>query len=174
MAESLFGIINPGAKLPVTVVRDAGYIPYFYNHKPTARRGYLFTEAKPLYPFGFGLSYTQFDIGEPRLSSERIGINDGVDVQVTVRNVGKRNGDEVVQLYLHDEVASVTRPVKLLKGFKRINLQPGEKTTLSFHLSPEDFTLWNSRMEEVVEPGLFNIMVGPNSVDLKTVTLEIV
>lgn len=174
MAEALFGIINPGAKLPLTVVRDTGYIPYFYNHKPSSRRGYLFTDAAPLYPFGHGLSYTEFEIDSPRLSSQRIVAGDHVEVLVDVRNVGKRSGDEVVQLYIHDVLASVTQPVKVLKGFKRVTLKPGEQVTVHFNLGPETFSIWNAHMEEVIEAGEFTIMVGPNSVDLNTTTLEIV
>lgn len=174
MAEALFGLTNPGAKLPLTVVRDAGYIPYYYNHKPTARRGYLFTDVAPLFPFGHGLSYTTFEIGSPRLSSNQIKTTDGVDVMVDIKNTGQRPGDEVVQIYIRDETASVTQPVKSLKSFKRINLQPGEQTTLNFKLVPEAFTIWNRDMQELVEPGEFTIMAGPNSVDLKTVTLKIV
>src|SRR5690606_30612146 len=124
VAEALFGLTNPGAKLPVTVIRDEGQIPYFYNHKPSARRGYLFADASPLFPFGFGLSYTTFAISAPRLSTPRIGVAGTVTVEVDVRNTGQRAGDEVVQLYVHDQVASVTRAVKELKAFERVTLQP--------------------------------------------------
>lgn len=173
MAEALFGIVNPGAKLPVTVVRDAGQIPFFYNHKPTARRGYLFADKTPLFPFGHGLSYTTFDIGSPRLSAAKIKAGDQVTVEVDVRNTGDRDGDEVVQLYVHDQVASVTRPVKLLQGFERVTLAAGERRTVNFSLGPDAFRFWNDEMQEVVEPGFFDIMVGPNSVALKTAILEI-
>jgi beta-glucosidase len=173
MAEALFGVVNPGAKLPLTVVRDAGQIPYYYNHKPTARRGYLFADKSPLFPFGHGLSYTTFEISEPRLSSARINLGDSVMVEVDVKNTGSRAGDEVVQLYVHDQVASVTRPVKLLKEFARVTLEPGERRTVGFSLGPDAFRFWNAEMQEVVEPGLFDILVGANSVDLKTAVLEI-
>jgi len=174
MAEALFGVINPGAKLPVTVVRDSGYIPYFYNHKPSARRGYLFTDPAPLFPFGYGLSYTEFEISSPRLSSRQIGMADSVEVLVDVQNTGQRYGDEVLQLYVHDELASVTQPVLSLKGFQRVSLQPGEKITVRFKLGPDAFALWNSRMEEVVEPGQFAILAGSSSADLKPAVLEII
>ncbi len=174
MAEALFGDINPGGKMPVTTVRDEGQIPFFYNHKPSARRGYLFADPAPLFPFGFGLSYTSFTLSEPRLSAPRIARAGTVEVAVDVTNTGSRAGDEVVQVYVHDQVASVTRPVKELKGFKRITLQPGETKTVRFTLGPEAFRMWDVNMKEVVEPGLFDIMAGPNSVDLKSVTLEIV
>lgn len=174
IAEALFGIINPGAKLPVSVVREVGSVPCYYNHKPTARRGYLFADATPLFPFGHGLSYTEFEIGEPRLSSNSIRATDSVVVSVDVRNLGRRAGDEVVQLYIRDEQASVTQPLKSLKGFKRVSLEPGELRTVHFRLGPEAFAIWDIDMVETVEPGKFTIMVGPDSVELKTVILEIV
>jgi beta-glucosidase len=174
MADALFGDVNPGAKLPVTVAHNAGQLPIFYNRKPTAGRAYVLETSKPLFPFGHGLSYTSFEIGAPRLSAKRIGTAGSVTVEVDVRNTGKRAGDEVVQLYVRDQVASVTRPVKELKGFERVTLAPGERRTVRFVLGPEAFALWNLRMEEVVEPGLFDIMAGPNSLDLKTAVLEVV
>ncbi len=174
MADILFGDVNPGAKLPVTVARDAGQIPIFYNRKPSARRGYVFEDVSPLFPFGYGLSYTQFAFGKPRLSVPRIGVGGTVTVEVDVRNTGDRAGDEVVQLYVHDQVASVTRPIKELKGFERVTLAPGETKTVRLTLGPDAFTLWNLDMEEVVEPGFFDIMVGPDSQNLQTLTLEII
>jgi beta-glucosidase len=174
MADILFGDVNPGAKLPVTVARDAGQIPIFYNRKPSARRGYLFADNSPLFPFGYGLSYAKFDIGKPRLSNPRIGVGGTVTVEVDVRNAGDRAGDEVVQLYVHDQTASVTRPIKELKGFERVTLAPGETKTVTLILGPDAFSLWNLDMEEVVEPGLFDIMVGPDSQNLQTITLEII
>ncbi|KKW91782.1 glycoside hydrolase family 3 N-terminal domain-containing protein [Sphingobium chungbukense] len=174
MADILFGDVNPGAKLPVTVARDAGQVPIFYNRKPSARRGYVFEDISPLFPFGFGLSYTKFEFGPPRLSSPRIGTGGEVTVEVDVRNVGQRSGDEVVQLYVRDQAASVTRPVKELKGFERVTLAPGESRTVRLTLTPVAFTLWNLDMEEVVEPGLFDIMTGPDSENLQKTTLEII
>ncbi|AHE52012.1 glycoside hydrolase family 3 N-terminal domain-containing protein [Sphingomonas sanxanigenens] len=174
IAEALFGDVNPGAKLPVTVIRDVGQIPYFYNHKPSARRGYLFADKAPLFPFGFGLSYTRFEVGAPRLSAPRIAIAGTVTVEVDVANVGERAGDEVVQLYVRDQVSSVARPVMELKGFERVTLKPGERRTLRFQLGPAAFRFWDAGQREVVEPGLFDIMVGANSRDVQTATLEIV
>jgi beta-glucosidase len=173
MAEALFGVVNPGAKLPVTVARDPGHLPFFYNHKPSARRGYLFADPAPLFPFGHGLSYTRFEIGEPRLSAARIAAGEGVEVAVDVCNTGTRSGDEVVQVYLRDEIASVTQPVRALRAFRRVTLEPGQCETLRFRLQPSAFRIWNDRMEEVIEPGRFTVMVGPNSVDLKSTTLDI-
>ncbi|MFD1107323.1 glycoside hydrolase family 3 N-terminal domain-containing protein [Sphingobium olei] len=174
MADILFGDVNPGGKLPVTVARDAGQVPIFYNRKPSARRGYVFEDVSPLYPFGYGLSYTRFEFGKPRLSSSRIGVGGDVTVEVDVRNSGARAGDEVVQLYVRDRVASVTRPIKELKGFERVTLAPGETKTVRIALGPQAFSLWNLDMEEVVEPGLFDIMVGPDSENLQTIALEII
>jgi len=173
MADALFGDVNPGAKLPVTVVRDVGQLPFYYDHQPSARRGYLFDDDKPLFPFGFGLSYTSFRLSPPRLSAARIGTGGSVTVAVDVTNTGARTGDEVVQLYVRDRVSSVARPVKALKGFERVTLKPGETRTVRITLGPDAFSLWNREMREVVEPGLFDIMTGPNSADVQTVPLEI-
>jgi len=173
LADILFGDANPGGKLPLTIARSLGQLPMYYNQKPTAHRGYLFDTTKPLFPFGFGLSYTTFEIGAPRLSATRINPDQTVTVSVEVRNTGKVAGDEVVQLYLHDVVSSVTRPIEELKGFRRVTLAPGESKSVQFTLDREAFALWNQEMKRVVEPGAFEIMVGPNSVDLKTATLEV-
>jgi beta-glucosidase len=173
MAEALFGDINPGAKLPVTVVRDAGQIPSFYNHKSTARRGYLFADKAPLFPFGFGLSYTTFELSAPTLSANRIAAGDALTVNVTVRNTGARAGDEVVQVYIRRVDASVTQPVLELKGFQRITLQPGEVRKVALLLAPQTFALWNAEMREVIEPGKVDILAGPNSRHLKAAQLVI-
>jgi beta-glucosidase len=126
-----------------------------------------------LYPFGWGLSYTSFELGKPRLSRSGIKQDESVDVEVRVRNSGRIAGDETVQLYIRDKVSSVTRPVKELRAFERVTLGPGERTTVRFTLTPESFRMWNDRMERVVEPGEFEIMTGANSVDLESVTLSI-
>jgi len=173
LADILFGDANPGGKLPVTIARSLAQLPMYYNQKPTAHRGYLFDTTAPLFPFGFGLSYTTFDISAPHLSATQVQAGDSVTISVDVKNTGKVAGDEVVQLYLHDVVSSVTRPIKELKGFKRVSLAPGESKTVQFTLDREAFALWNQEMKRVVEPGAFEIMVGPNSVDLKTTTLEV-
>jgi beta-glucosidase len=173
LADILFGDANPGGKLPVTFARSAGQLPLFYNQKPSSHRGYLFDSKEPLFPFGFGLSYTTFEIGPPHLSAKQIKADQPVTVSVDVRNTGKVAGDEVVQLYLHDVVSSVTRPVKELKGFRRVTLAPGQSTTVQFTLDSDAFALWDQHMKHVVEPGAFEIMVGPNSVDLKSFTLDV-
>ncbi len=173
VADVLFGDVNPGGKLPVTIPRSAGQLPLFYNHKPSARRGYLFDSSEPLFPFGYGLSYTSFDMSAPKLSSAQIKTSGSVNVTVNVRNTGKRAGDETVQIYIRDVQSSVTRPVKELKAFRRVTLQPGESRDVTLTLTPESFQMWNIDMKRVVEPGSFEIMAGPNSANVKTVTLEV-
>jgi beta-glucosidase len=173
IADVLLGKVNPGGKLPVSIARSVGQIPVYYNHKPTARRGYLFDTTKPLFPFGFGLSYTSFDISAPRIVTPAVATGRPAQVQVDVANTGKRAGDEVVQLYVRDDEASVTRPVIELKRFQRVTLQPGERRTLNFDLQPDDLALWDTDMKRVVEPGTFTISAGPNSVDLKSATLTV-
>jgi beta-glucosidase len=173
VADVLFGRVNPGGKLPVSIARSVGQLPIFYNYKPSARRGYLFDQTTPLYPFGYGLSYTTFEIGAPRLARASIGRQDGVVVEVDVRNTGDRAGDEVVQLYIRDDHASVTRPVKELKHFRRVHLEPGRSTTVRFEITSMDLSFWNVDMERVVEPGTFTVSAGPNSRDLKSTTLTV-
>jgi len=173
MADILLGSVNPGGKLPVTIPRSVGQLPLLYNHKPSALRGYLFETTDPLFPFGHGLSYTTFEVGAPTLSADSIGPAGTVTVSVPVRNTGKRAGDEVVQLYIRDRVSSVTRPVKELRGFQRVGLKPGESRTVRFTLGPRDLSFWDIGMKRVVEPGAFDIMVGPSSADLKSTTLTV-
>ncbi|MYM87025.1 beta-glucosidase [Rugamonas sp. FT82W] len=172
-ADLLFGRANPGGKLPVSIARSVGQLPVFYNHKPSARRGYIDGLTTPLYPFGFGLSYTSFDISAPRLAKTSIRAGESTRVEVDVRNTGKLAGDEVVQIYIRDDVSSVTRPVLELKAFKRVTLQPGEQRTLSFDITPADLWFYNIDMKRVVEPGSFTIHAGPDSVRLKSVKLMV-
>jgi len=165
VASVLFGDFNPGGKLPISIPRSAGHLPCFYNHKPSARRGYLFDEITPLYPFGFGLSYTTFEVSSPVLDLQRIRVGESAEVRVDVRNTGPRDGEEVVQMYIRDLVSSVTRPVKELKGFARISLEPGESRTVAFPICPEHLAFTNIDKEHLVEPGDFEIMVGTSSRD---------
>ncbi|WP_430637260.1 glycoside hydrolase family 3 N-terminal domain-containing protein [Sphingomonas hankookensis] len=173
VADIVLGRANPGGKLPVSVPRSEGQLPIFYNHKPTARRGYLFDSTAPLYPFGYGLSYTSFTVGAPRLARATIGRDESVRVSVDVANTGRRAGDEVVQLYVHDDEASVTRPVLELKHFRRVTLKPGERRTVTFDLKPADLAFWNVDMQRVVEPGTFTISAGNSSAQLKAATLTV-
>jgi beta-glucosidase len=183
IADVLFGDVNPGGKLPVTFPRSVGQLPLYYNHFNTGRppdvnnkytSKYLDVDWKPQFPFGFGLSYTKFEITNLRLSSQRIPLNGKLTVSVDVRNTGSRVGDEVVQLYLRDLVASVSRPVKELKGFQRITLQPGETRRVEFLVGAEQLGLWNREMRFVVEPGEFQVMVGANSEAVIETKFEVV
>ena len=173
VADVLFGKVNPGGKLPVSIARSVGQLPIFYNRKPSSRRGYLFDTTEPLYPFGYGLSYTTFSLSAPRLAQATIRNGENATVSVDVANTGSRRGDEVVQLYLHDDEASVTRPLIELKRFRRVSLDPGQKETVTFQLTPNDLALWNMDMKRVVEPGTFTIFAGPNSRDLKSARLSV-
>lgn len=172
IADVLFGDVNPGGKLPITFPRSVGQVPIYYNHKNTGRppdannkytSKYLDLPWTPLYPFGYGLSYTEFKLSNLQLSAQSILPDGRLTVGVDVENVGKRAGDEVVQLYIRDVAASVTRPVKELKGFERVTLRPGEKRRLTFTLAPEHLGLWNREMRFVVEPGEFRVFVGNSS-----------
>lgn len=165
VADVLVGDVNPGGKLPISIPRSAGHIPSFYNYKPSARRGYLDDDISPLFPFGYGLSYTTFAFSNLRLEKSSIGVAESTTVFVDVKNTGSRRGDEVVQLYIRDIVSSVTRPVKELKGFKRITLEPGEVQTVALPLTPEHLSFTNIEMKYGVEPGEFDIMVGNSSRD---------
>ena len=165
VADVLFGDHNAGGKLPMSVPRSAGHLPVFYNYKPSARRGYLFDDVTPLYPFGFGLSYTTFDFKNVRLKKKKIGMKDSTQVLVDMTNTGRREGAEVVQMYIRDLISSVTRPIKELKGFQKISLQPGETKTVALDITPESLAFYDIHMKHVVEPGEFEIMVGNSSRD---------
>ncbi|HJP60758.1 MAG TPA: glycoside hydrolase family 3 N-terminal domain-containing protein [Gemmatimonadaceae bacterium] len=182
IADVLFGDYNPGGKLPVTFPRRTGQIPIYYNHRNTGRPGdtanhytskYLDLPLTPLFPFGYGLSYTTFAYSNLRLSAPSIRAGNAVTVSVDVRNTGDRPGDEVVQLYIRDDVASVAEPVKELKGFRRITLPAGESRTVTFRLTPDAFALYDHGMRRVIEPGTFTIYVGTNSVDVISAPLEL-
>ncbi len=175
IADILFGDVNPSAKLPVTFPRTVGQVPIHYNHMNTGRppeaqnrytSKYYDVPWTPLFPFGYGLSYTTFKVSNLQLSAPRISANGKLTVSAEVENTGRRPGDEVVQLYIRDLVASMTRPVKELKGFQRVSLRPGEKRRVEFVLGPEHLGFWNREMRYVVEPGEFRVMVGANSVDV--------
>lgn len=176
VADVIFGNYNPGGKLPISIPRSAGHVPSFYNYKPSARRGYLADDISPLYPFGFGLSYTTFEISNVRIDKEVISANETTNVNVDVMNTGERSGDEVVQMYIRDIYSSVTRPIKELKGFKRVFLAPGEKKTILFTITNEHLSFTNIDMEYTVESGEFEIMVGNSSrnEDLLKVALHII
>ncbi|MFA5814246.1 MAG: glycoside hydrolase family 3 N-terminal domain-containing protein [Bacteroidales bacterium] len=165
VADVLFGDFNPGGRLPISIPRSAGHIPDYYNYKPSARRGYLFADITPLYPFGYGLSYTTFKIKNLRIEKPIINKDESTRVMVDVTNTGEREGHEVVQMYIRDSFSSVTRPVKELKGFAKVFLEPGETKTITLEIIPELLSFYDIDMNYIVEPGEFAIMVGSSSRD---------
>ncbi|HEY6400728.1 MAG TPA: glycoside hydrolase family 3 N-terminal domain-containing protein, partial [Blastocatellia bacterium] len=174
VADVLFGDYNPGGKLAVSFPRSVGQLPIAYNHKPTARRGYLYASKDPLFPFGYGLSYTTYEYSNLKVAPAQIGASGRAEVSVTVTNTGKRAGDEVVQLYIRDLVSSVTRPVMELKDFKRISLAPGESKTVNFTITPDKLSFLDLNMNRIVEPGAFDIMVGTSSAKYQKAKLEVI
>jgi len=172
-ARVLFGDVNPGGKLPITFPHSVGQLPDYYNHKPSMNRSYLFVGRKPLFPFGWGLSYTTFAFENLRLEPAEIGAQGQTTASVDITNTGAREGDEVAQLYVHQKVASVTRPVMELRGFERVTLKPGEKKTVHFKITPIELQMLDRDMHWVVEPGAFDIMVGPSSTQTTTVQLTV-
>jgi len=182
IADILFGDVNPSAKLPVTFPRSVGQVPMYYNYMNTGRppeaenrytSKYFDLPWSPLFPFGYGLSYTKFKFTNLQLSAPRIDANGKLTVSVEVENVGARAGDEVIQLYIRDPVATMTRPVKELKGFQRVSLQPGQKRRVEFVLDREHLGFWNREMRYVVEPGEFRVMVGSSSADVIEAKFEV-
>lgn len=176
VADALFGDYNPSGKLPISIPRSVGQLPVFYNHKPSARRGFLWDNAQPLFQFGYGLSYTRFEFSNVRLTKKKIRRDGKTRVLVKVKNAGRRAGTETVQLYVKDLVSSVTRPVKELKGFSKVFLKPGESQTVSLEIAPESLAFYDIDMNYTVEPGEFEIMVGNSSrdADLQKVVLTVV
>jgi beta-glucosidase len=174
VADVLFGDYNPSGKLPVSFPRTVGQLPVYYDYKPTAKRGYLYANKEPLFPFGYGLSYTTFEYSDLKVSPERIPPDGRAQVSVTVTNTGRRAGEEIVELYIRDEVSSVTRPVKELKDFARVALAPGESRTVSLNLTPDKLAFYDLNMKRTVEPGTFDVMVGTSSAKYLTAKLEVV
>ncbi|RTY59753.1 beta-glucosidase BglX [Pantoea sp. YU22] len=175
IADVLFGDYNPSGKLPITFPRSVGQIPLYYNHLPTGRpynfakpnkytSHYYDTVNGPLYPFGYGLSYTRFSVSPVKMSAPTMPRNGTVEASVTVTNTGDRDGATVVQMYLNDPVASISRPVRELRGFKRIMLKAGESQTVSFKIDVDALKFWNQQMQQVAEPGKFRVMIGLDSV----------
>ena len=172
LADVLFGDYNPGGKLPITFPRSVGQIPVYHYQKPSGTMSYWWKDyvdenVTPLFSFGHGLSYTRFEFSNLRIEPETIPTAGKFVVKVDVKNIGEIEGDEVVQLYVGREYASVTRPVKELKGFKRVSLKPGEKKTVAFVVHADVLAFYDSNMKLVVEPGTFKIMVGSSSEDIK-------
>ena len=173
VADVLFGKVNPGGKLPVTFPQRLGQVPIYYNHEPTGRpcdvdakynsRYRDLPSCAPQYEFGFGLSYTRFGISNLRLGAQQVSPSGRVTASVDVSNTGSAQGDEVVQLYLHDPVASLSQPVRRLRGFERVTLKPGEKRTVTFTLDASDFGFYDNRGKFVVEPGKIDVYAGASS-----------
>ncbi len=183
VADVLFGKVNPGGKLPVTFPRTVGQVPIYYNHEPTGRpcnpdvkwnsRYRDIDSCSPLYEFGYGLSYTTFSVTNLRLSSDRVAGNGNLRASVDVTNTGARAGDEVVQLYLHDPVASISQPVRRLRGFERVTLAPGEKRTVTFTVDRDDFGFYDNRGKFVVEPGRIDLYAGDSSAASMTASFTV-
>ncbi len=167
VADVLFGDYNPGGKLPVSLPKHIGQIPVNYARKPHSIRDYVFMDSRPLFPFGHGLSYTQFEYDGLTVTPKKVYPAGKVRISCEVKNTGNRQGDEVIQLYVKDEIASVTRPIKELKGFRRLALEPGEKKTVTFELSMDQLAFYDRHMKFIVEPGLFKVMVGSSSEDIR-------
>ena len=186
VADVLFGDVNPSAKLTTTFPRNVGQLPLYYNHKNTGRPHpdnadykkfvscYIDEINAPLYPFGYGLSYTTFEYGPVTLSAAEMPLDGSVTASVTVSNAGTRDGDEIVQLYIHDIYATSTRPVKELKAFRKVHIKAGESVQVDFTLTAEDLSYYNHELEYVCEPGDFEIMIGPNSRDIESVMLTVI
>ena len=173
-ARVLFGDVNPGGKLPISFPRNVGELPDYYDHKPSMNRSYLFNGRKPLFPFGWGLSYTSFKFDNLRAEPSEIAPGGETTVSVDVTNTGTRTGDAVAELYIHQRVASVTQPVMALRGFERVSLDPGKTTTVKFQLTPRELQILNREMRWAVEPGTFDIMVGPSSTQTNSIPLLVV
>ncbi|MGY5254023.1 beta-glucosidase BglX [Sphingobacterium spiritivorum] len=185
VADVLFGDVNPSGKLPATFPKNVGQIPLYYNAKTTGRpleqgkwfqkfrSNYLDVDNDPLYPFGYGLSYTAFQYNNLRLSTSKLQKQGKITITVDVKNTGKYDGEEVVQLYIRDMVGSVTRPVKELKGFQKIAFKAGETKAVEFELTEEDLKFYNEKLEFVAEPGEFEVYVGTNSRDIITSKFEL-
>jgi beta-glucosidase len=184
VADVLFGDYNPSGKLPITFPRSVGQIPNYYSHLNTGRpylpggsRNYTsqyFDQSHgPLYPFGYGLSYTDFSLSEVTLSTQTLKKNGNVDASVTVRNIGQRDGETVVQLYIRDVVATVSRPVKELKNFQKIMFKAGEEKAVHFSIDENDLKFFNAKLEYTAEPGEFQVQIGLDSQDVKTQSFEL-
>jgi beta-glucosidase len=184
IAETLFGLHNPSGKITATFPQSVGQVPLYYNHKNTGRpyagevldkykSRYLDVTNDPLYPFGFGLSYSTFSISAPVLDKSSVKVSDQITVSVTVSNTGKFDGEEVVQLYIQDLVGSVTRPVKELKNFKKVFLKAGESQKISFSITNDELKFYDINMNYKSEPGDFKVYVGPNSRDVKEATFTL-
>ena len=170
LADVLFGDFNPAGRLPVSVPKSLGQIPVYYNYWFPNRRDYVETDAKPLYPFGFGLSYSEFEYSDLKLKTSGKGKNTKIEISLKVSNISEVDGDEVVQLYIRDMVSSVLSPVKQLRDFERVTIASGETKTIQFELLPKELSLFNAEMKQLVEAGEFKLMIGASSEDIRLET----
>jgi beta-glucosidase len=173
IADILFGDYNPGGKLPISFPASVGQVPVYYSHKPSGGRShwrgdYVETSSKPLFPFGYGLSYTSFEYNNMVIIPKSTSWDGQVEISIDIKNTGSHTGDEVVQLYINDMQSEITRPVKELKGFKRVTLKPGQKKTITFILSIAQLGFYNKDMKYVVEPGTIKVMAGSSSEDIRS------
>ena len=167
VAEALFGDYNPGGRLAVTFPKSVGQIPFAFPFKPGSDESSSTSVYGALYPFGHGLSYTTFTYSDLHISPSHQGVQGDIHISCKIKNTGKTKGDEVVQLYLRDEISSVTTYTKVLRGFERISLEAGEEQTVHFRLRPQDLGLWDKNMNFRVEPGSFKVMLGASSTDIR-------
>jgi len=174
IADVLFGDYNPGGKLPISFPRSVGQVPVYYNHKPSGGRShwkedYVEMSSKPLFPFGHGLSYTNFEYSNMVITPRTVSRDSQVKISVDIKNIGSSTGDEVIQLYVHNRQSTITRPLKELKGFKRITLKPGKKKTVYFILLSEQLGFYNKEFKYVVEPATVKVMIGSSSEHIRLV-----
>jgi len=167
-ADLLFGKVCPSGKLTITFPRSVGQLPCYYNRQPSTKRSYLLADNTQLFPFGYGLSYSSFEYKNLKITPDKINIGETAKVSIEVKNSGKYDGIEIVQLYIHDKISSVCRPVKELKDFARIALKQGETKTVTFTVTSDKLEFFGREMKRVIEPGDFEIMVGKNSEEYLT------
>ena len=180
VARILFGEVVPSGRLTVSVPQSVGHVPVFYNYKPSGRgdyhqpgtpekpgRDYVFSSTDPLFPFGFGLSYTRFDYSDLKIEQKELNERDTINLNVKIKNTGKLTGKEVAQVYINDKISSVTTPVMVLKGFMKKEIRPGETVNLNFSIPCKELGLWNKNMNYVIEPGAFEIMIGSSAEDIR-------
>ncbi|MEP7093819.1 MAG: fibronectin type III-like domain-contianing protein, partial [Flavobacterium sp.] len=173
LANILFGKVNPSGKLAVTIPKSVGELPVYYDRQPSRMRSYVNEINKPLFPFGFGLSYTTYQYGQPKLDKKSISKTENITVTIPITNTGKMEGDEIVQLYIHDLISSGSRPVMELKDFTKVHLKPGETKNVTFIITPEKLMFYNYELKKVLESGDFKVIIGPNSSNVQTLDFTV-
>lgn len=173
LANILFGKVNPSGKLAVTIPKSVGELPAYYSRQPSRMRSYVYEDNKPLFPFGFGLSYTTYQYGKPVLDKKNISKTENIIVTIPITNTGKMEGDEIVQLYIRDLVSSGSRPIMELKDFTKVHLKPNETKNVTFIITPEKLMFYNYELQKVLESGDFKVMIGPNSTDVQTLDFTV-